>query len=151
MMTKSFRTLTLGSLLCAAAVGLALTASGCVVDTGPGNGNGYGYGCQSDLFVDWQIENLKGGFVTCAAAGAATVVIDIDGTPYPQTCESIQTSGSQDIPLQANYATYDVTVSLEDASGYPLATPQVTSVNVTSCGSYRTPGPATLVVTPTAQ
>jgi hypothetical protein len=149
MMTKSFRTLTLGSVLCTVAVGLALTASGCVVDTGPSNG--YGYGCQSDLLVDWQIENLKGGFVTCAAAGAATVVIDIDGTPYPQTCDSIQTTGSQDIPLQANYATYDVTVTLEDAGGYPLATPQVTSVSVTSCGTYRTPGPATLVVTPPAQ
>ncbi len=149
MMTKSFRTLTLGSVLCATAVGLALTLSGCTIGTGPGNG--YGYGCQSDLFVDWQIQNLKGGSVTCDAAGAATVVIDIDGTKYPQTCDAGQTTGNQDILLQANYATYDVTVSLEDGGGYPLATPQVVSVNVTSCGSYATPGPAILVVTPSAQ
>src|SRR5450432_2097400 len=110
MMTKSFRTLTLGSVLCALAVGLALAASGCVVDPGPGNG--YGSGCQSDIYVDWQIQNVAGGFVTCDAAGAATVVIDIDGMKYPQSCGSGQSFGNQDILLQANYATYVVTVNL---------------------------------------
>jgi hypothetical protein len=147
MMTKSFRTLTLGSVLFAAAVGLALTASGCVVGTGADDG----YGCQSDLWVDWQIQNPAGGFVTCDAAGAATVVIDIDGAKYPQTCKAGQSSGSKDIALQANYATYYVTVNLEDANGAPLAVPQTTNVAVTSCGTYQTPGPAILVVTPPTQ
>jgi hypothetical protein len=147
MMTKSFRTLTLGTVLCAAAVGLALTASGCVVDTGPG----YGNGCQSDLFVDWQIQNVAGGLVTCDAAGAATVVIDIDGVKYPQTCNAGQSFGNQDILLTTNYATYDVTVDLEDSGGNALAVPQKTTVNVTSCGSYATPGPAIMVLTPPTQ
>ena len=149
MNTKSFRTLALGPLLLAAVVGLGLALSGCVVDTTP-NG-GYGYGCQSDLYVDWQIQNPAGGAVTCAAAGAASVVINIDGVNYPQTCVANKSFGNQDIILQQNYASYNVTVNLEDASGNALAVPQTTSVNVTSCGSYQTPGAALLVVTPPAQ
>jgi hypothetical protein len=148
MNTKSFRTLALGPLLFAAVAGIALTLSGCVVDTGPNDG--YGYGCQSDLFVDWQIQNPAGGAVTCAAAGAATVVINIDGVSYPQNCMPDTSFGNQDIVLQQNYASYNVTVNLEDASGNALAVPQTTSVNVTACASYQTPGPAILVVTPPA-
>jgi hypothetical protein len=149
MNTKSFRTLALGPLLFAAVAGIALTLSGCVIDTSPNDG--YGYGCQSDLFVDWQIQNPAGGAVTCAAAGAATVVINIDGVNYPQTCAPNKSFGSQDIILQQNYASYNVTVNLEDASGNALAVPQTTAIDVTYCGSYLTPGPALLVVTPTAQ
>jgi hypothetical protein len=149
MNTKSFRTLALRPLLFAATAGLGLALSGCVVDSGP-NG-GYGNGCESDLTVDWQIQNPAGGAVTCAAAGAATVVINIDGTNYPQTCEGDKSFGGQDIFLQQNYANYNVTVNLEDASGNALAVPQTTSVDVTSCGSYATPGAAILVVTPAAQ
>ena len=149
MNTKSFRTLALGPLLLAAVVGLGLALSGCVVDTTP-NG-GYGYGCQSDLFVDWQIQNVAGGSVTCDAINPAQVVIDIDGAKYPQTCPAGYSYGNQDILLQANYASYNVTVNLEDMNGNALAVPQTTKVDVTSCGSYATPGPAILVVTPPAQ
>jgi hypothetical protein len=149
MNTKSFRTLALGPLLLATVVGLGLAVSGCVVDSSPNDG--YGYGCQSKLFVDWQIQNPAGGAVTCAAAGAATVVIDIDGVDYPQVCGADKAFGSQNILLQQNYATYNVTVNLEDASGNALAVPQTTSIDVTVCGSYQTPGAALLVVTPPAQ
>ncbi|HLK89789.1 MAG TPA: hypothetical protein VKZ18_07840 [Polyangia bacterium] len=147
--TNSIRAFVLGPAVLAAAVGLALTTAGCVVDTGPNYG--YGVNCQSDLYVPWQIENPAGGPVTCDAAGAATVVIDVDGTKYPQTCPPALAYGSQDILLQANYATYDVTVNLYDQGGNALAVPQTVSVNVQSCGSYTTPGAATLVVTPPAQ
>lgn len=146
MNTKSFRTLAFGPLLFAAVVGIVLTLSGCVVDTGP-NG-GYGYGCQSDLYVDWQIQNVAGGSVTCDAINPAQVVIDIDGAKYPQTCPAGYSYGNQDIVLQSNYATYNVTVNLDDMNGNPLAVPQTTTIQVTSCGSYVTPGPAILVVTP---
>ncbi len=151
MNTKSFRTLALGPTLLAAVVGLGLALSGCVVDTTPNDGYGYGYGCQSDLYVDWQIQNPAGGSVTCAAAGAATVVINIDGVNYPQTCPPSKVLGYQDIALQQNYASYNVTVNLEDANGNALAVPQTTSIDVTVCDSYKTPGPALLVVTPPAQ
>jgi hypothetical protein len=149
MNTKSFRTLALGPLLLAAVVGLGLALSGCVVDTTP-NG-GYGYGCQSDLYVDWQIQNVAGGSVTCDAINPAQVVIDIDGAKYPQTCPAGYSYGNQDILLQANYASYNVTVNLEDMNGNALAVPQTTKIDVTSCGSYATPGPAILVVTPPTQ
>jgi hypothetical protein len=149
MNTKSFRTLALRPLLFAAVAGLGLALSGCVVDTTP-NG-GYGYGCQSDLYVDWQIQNVAGGAVTCDAINPAQVVIDIDGVKYPQTCPAGFSYGNQDILLQQNYASYNVTVNLEDMNGNALAVPQTTTVDVTSCGSYATPGPAILVVTPPAQ
>ena len=149
MNTKSFRTLALGPVLFAVVGGLGLALSGCVVDSS--SDDGYDYGCQSDLYVDWQIQNPAGGSVTCAAAGAATVVINIDGVNYPQICPANRVSGFQDIALQQNYASYNVTVNLEDASGNALAVPQTTSVDVTVCGNYNTPGPALLVVTPPAQ
>ncbi len=95
MNTKSFRTLALGPLFLAAVVGLGVALSGCVVDTTP-NG-GYGYGCQSDLYVDWQIQNVAGGSVTCDAINPAQVVIDIDGAKYPQTCPAGYSYGNQDI------------------------------------------------------
>jgi hypothetical protein len=149
MNTKSFRTLALGPFVLVAVVGLGLALSGCVVDTTP-NG-GYGGGCQSDLLVDWQIQNVAGGAVTCDAINPAQVVVDIDGVKYPQICPTGYSFGSQDILLQENYATYDVTVNLEDMNGNALAVPQTASIKVTSCASYATPGPALLVVTPPTQ
>src|SRR5437764_4745880 len=143
MNTKSFRTLALGPLLFAAVAGIALTVSGCVVDTNPNDG--YGYGCQSDLVVDWQIQNVAGGSVTCDAINPAQVVIDIDGAKYPQICPAGYSYGSQDIVLQQNYASYNVTVNLEDMNGNALAVPQTTSVNVAACGTYYTPRPALLI------
>ena len=150
MNTKSFRTLALRPFLFAAVAGLALAVSGCVVDSNPNDGYGYG-GCQSDLWVNWQIQNPAGGSVTCDAINPAQVVIDIDGAKYPQNCPAGFSYGKQDILLQTNYATYDVTVNLEDMNGNPLAVPQTTNVDVTSCGTYYTPGPALLVVTLPAQ
>lgn len=149
MNIKSFRTLALGPLLFVAAAGIALSLSGCVVDTTP-NG-GYGGGCQSDLFVDWQIQNAAGGSVTCDAINPAQVVIDIDGVKYPQPCPAGYSYGNQTILLQEDYATYNVTVNLEDMNGNPLAIPQSTKINVTRCDDYATPGPAILVVTPPTQ
>jgi hypothetical protein len=141
--THRVRPFVLGPVLLAAAVGLALTSSGCVVDTGPG----YGSGCQSILEVDWQIQNPSGGLVTCEVAGGATVVTTIDGVNYPQVCPPTLSFGYQDIPLQSNYASYNVTVNLEDSAGTSLA--QVsTTVDVTYCSTYYTPGPAPLVVQP---
>ncbi len=149
MKTNSIRAFLLGPVLFAAAVGLAVTASGCVVDTGPG----YGVNCESDLIVPWQIQNEAGAAVTCDAAGAATVVVSFTDanngqTNFPQPCQAGRSAGSQDILLQQNYSSYDLTVNLYDGSGNPLAVPQEATINVNSCGTYTTPGPALLVVTP---
>ena len=109
-----------------------------------------GDGCQSDLFVDWQIQSPTGAAVTCDAIQATEVVVNIDGASYPQACPSGRSSGRQDILLGQNHATYDLTVNLEDSNGSALAVPQTTTVSVGSCGSYERPGPAILVVTPPA-
>ena len=140
-------------------VGMGLLALGCGSSTLHGSDGGRGGGgdrgidggidgdgCRSDLFVDWQIENTAGGAVTCDAVKAAQVVVTIDGASYPQTCPGASSFGSQDLVLQANYATYEVTVNLEDLNGNALAVPQATTIDVASCGSYQTPGPAILVV-----
>jgi hypothetical protein len=149
-------------------IGTGLAALGCGSNALQGGGGGhggsagqsgadasadsvYGRGCLSDLFVDWQIQNPAAGAVTCDAVHATEVVVNIDGVNYPQTCPAGHSFGNQDIVLQRNDATYFVTVNLEDVNGEALAVPQSTSIDVTSCGSYQTPGPAILVVAPPAQ
>lgn len=146
-------------------LGTGLAALGCGSGTLPGKDGGRGGsggsggadgaidggGCRSDLFVDWQIQSATGAAVTCDAIHAAEVVVNIDGAIFPQACSSGRSSGSQDLLLQANYATYHVTVNLVDVSGNALAVPQATTIDVTSCGSYATPGPAILVVSPPTQ
>jgi hypothetical protein len=133
--TNRLRPFVLGPVLFAAAVGLALTSSGCVVDS-----------CQPDLLVDWQIQTSTGAPVTCDGAGAATVVITIDGAEYRQPCPAGYSYGFQDILLQSNYAGYNVTVNLYDSTGNKLAPEQTSTVNINACGSYQTYGPAPLVV-----
>ena len=144
---------------------MGLAALGCGSDALHGNDGGRGGsggrggadggidggGCRSDLFVDWQIQSLTGVVVTCDAVHATQVIVNIDGANYPQLCPAGHASGSQDILLPANYATYHVTVNLEDVTGNALAVPQATTIDVASCGSYQTPGPAILVVAPPAQ
>ena len=78
------------------------------------------------------------------------MVITIDGVNYPQMCKPGFSYGYQDIPLQSNYASYNVTVNLDDPAGNPLAPQVATTVDVSYCSTYYTPGPAPLVVqTPT--
>lgn len=141
--SRKIRSFGLTSLFLLGAVALAATASGCVIDDGNGCGGGFG----PDLFVDWQIQNSAGAPVTCAGAGAATVVVTVDKVTYPQTCVADQSGSSVDVPLQGS-GTYDVTVSLYDATGNSIAPAQSISVSVSSCGSYATPSPALLVVSP---
>jgi hypothetical protein len=116
-----------------------------------GSGGIDGGGCLSDLFVDWQIQNPAGGAVTCDAIHATEVVVNIDGLNHAQVCPSGHSSGSQDIVLQENDATYEVTVNLLDMNGNALAVPQTTTINVVGCASYETPGPAILVASPPTQ
>ena len=145
--TSRLRSYAWRSLLFAGLAALAVTASGCYGNSGDYN-NGYGGGCSPDLFVDWQIQNSTGAPVTCAGAGAATVQVTIDNTPYPQTCVSTESTGHID-PLLTGTGTYNVTVALFDADGNSLAPPQSISLDVNGCGSFETPSPALLVVSPT--
>lgn len=138
--------------LLAGAAALAVTTSGCIVDDS-GYNSGYGSGsCLPDLLVDWQIQNSSGAFVTCAAAGAATVSATVNGSVFPQACLAAQSFGSIDVPL-AGVGSYDITVSLFAANGTSLATPQEYSppIAINNCGRNETPTPAVLVVSPASQ
>jgi hypothetical protein len=145
--TSRLRNFAWRSLLFAGVAALAVTASGCYGDSGYNN-NGYGgSGCSPDLFVDWQIQNSTGAPVTCTGAGAATVLVTIDSAPYPQKCVPSDSTGFIDPFLQGT-GTYNVTVALFDDQGNSLAPAQSVSLDINSCGSFQTPGPAVLVVSP---
>ena len=143
--TSRLRSFAWRSLLFAGVAALAVTASGCFGNDG--YNNGYGGGCSPDLFVDWQIQNNTGAPVTCAGAGAATVMVSIDSAPYPVPCVSTESTGHID-PLLQGTGTYNVTVALFDAQGNSLAPAQSISLDVNGCGSFETPSPAVLVVSP---
>ena len=143
--TSRLRSFAWRSLLFAGVAALAVTASGCYGDSG--YNNGYGGGCSPDLLVDWQIQNSTGAPVTCVGAGAATVLVTIDSTPYPQPCVSTDSTGYID-PLLQGTGTYSVTVGLFDDKGNSLAAAQSVSLDINGCGSFQTPGPAVLVVSP---
>jgi hypothetical protein len=141
---RNFARSSLRVVLLAGAAALAVTTSGCIVDD---SGPGYGGGCAIDLFVDWQIQNSAGAPVTCAGAGAATVVVTVDGTVFQQACPPNLSMGSYDAPLQGP-GTYNITVGLFDANGNSLAPALTTSLD--SCVYNETPTPAVLVVSPPA-
>ena len=129
----------------AGAVGLAVTTSGCVIDSGPDSG--YGGGCEPDLLVDWQIQTSTQAPVTCGGAGAATVVVTVGTSSTQLTCAPDKSEDSFDV-LLLGQGMYNVTVGLFDAKGNSLAPAQSISVDANSCGSFYTPSPALLVVSP---
>jgi hypothetical protein len=79
----------------AIAVGLAVSASGCVIDS---SNSGT---CFPDLFVPWQIvEDVPGDPpLTCAQAGATSVEIDVNGQAFLDSCPANATGGQFSIPL----------------------------------------------------
>lgn len=139
---RNFARTSLRVVLLAGAAALAVTTSGCIVDD---SGPGYGGECATSLFVDWQIQNSAHAPVTCAAAGAATVLITVDTVDYQPTCTSGSSEGSYQVPIQGS-GTYNITVGLYDANGNSLAPALTTSLD--SCVYNETPTPAVLVVSP---
>lgn len=101
--------------LLAAVAGLALSASGCIIDgsTGPDI-------CLPDLTIRWQIVSMiDGQILTCAEAGGAdTITAEIDGGAYgsalqyfPTACPSSATSGSFKVELPTADS-YNVSLNL---------------------------------------
>jgi hypothetical protein len=100
------------SVLFAAVAGLAVSASGCIIDGSSNNG------CSPDLTVSWRIiSDLDGQVITCGEAGGAdTVTAWIDSasyalTPWDSSCPANQAQGSFVVPLP-HTDTYDVTLEL---------------------------------------
>ena len=71
----------LGTLAILAAVGLAATVSGCVIDD---SNPSYSGNCTpTDIYVDWQLLDVNGTPITCAAAGVATMQATVNGMSNP--------------------------------------------------------------------
>ena len=132
-------------MLLAAAAGIALSASGCIIDSSND-------GCSPDLTISWLItSNLDNAALTCAEAGGANKVSAwIDGgglgtnlTEYSSPCPANSDSGSF-IALLPTTGTYDITVELT-ANGTLLSeTPILTKV--VDCSGLSATPPAELFV-----
>jgi len=132
--------------LLAAAAGIALSASGCIIDSSSNNG------CSPDLTISWLItSNLDLAALTCAEAGNAdTVTAWIDGgglgtnlTAYRSACPANLDSGSF-VALLPTTGTYDITVELTAGSTVLSETPILTKV--VDCSGLSATPPAELFV-----
>ncbi len=105
--------------------------------------------CQSELVVNWRLEDPTGAAVTCDAAGALFVAVYLEGPGsegFLGACPAGDSSGTLNILLPANQTSYDITVTLPGSTVDPLAASQPSTLDVTSCGNYVTPAPAIVVV-----
>ena len=124
----------LGTLAILAAVGLAATVSGCVIDD---SNPSYSGNCTpTDIYVDWQLLDVNGTPITCAAAGVATMQATVNGVPWSQTC-----------PPADSFGTYTVSVDAFDSTGNPREKEQKTiDLQITACGISEVPSPAPITV-----
>jgi hypothetical protein len=121
-------------LLLAACLGLATSASGCIIDSNDGGP------CLPSIFVPWAL--VRAGTdvpVTCATAGAFTVEAFVNTQPYVVDCLAGQTFGTMEIPV-AGPGNYTIVVSLLDANDNDVVppTPPLTETVPNSCQSITT-------------
>ena len=124
----------IGSLaLLAVAAALAVSASGCIIDNNSSPGS-----CYPDLYVDYEIvAQSDNTLVTCAQAGADTVVATVYGVDFPQACPASSSSGSILVQLDQT-GSYPVSIALFSGSTNLSQTPTIT-VPVDCSGSSSTP------------
>jgi len=130
-------------MLLAAFAGLALSASGCIID-GSSNNN---TGCTPDLTISWRImSNIDGLPLTCAEAGNAdTVTAWIDGgglatlTAFDTPCPAGASSGSF-VALLPSTGSYGVSLELTRVGDpVPLSETDVLAQGVDCSGLSATP------------
>ena len=124
-------------LMLAACLGLATSASGCIIESDGG-------ACLPSIFVPWAL--VQAGTttpVTCATAGAFFVESFVNTQAYEVDCLSAQTGGVMEIPA-AGPGSYNIVVSLLDANRLDVVppTPPLTVVVPNSCADVTTPGDA---------
>jgi hypothetical protein len=79
-------------LMLAAFLGLAASASGCIIESDPGP-------CLPNIYIPWSLErSATGAPVTCASAGAYTVEGFVNSQAYVDDCLAGQTLGTLTIP-----------------------------------------------------
>lgn len=128
-------------MLLLAAAGLAVSASGCIIDNSSPPDV-----CTPDLLISWQIfRNNTSTLLTCSQAGGAdTVTAQIDGgaygsvlTSFPAPCPANAASGSFIAQLPAS-GTYNVSLELTSA-GSLLSETNVLVQPVDCSGASATP------------
>ena len=134
--------------LFAAVAGLALSASGCIIDSSDNNNTV----CSPDLTIPWSLRsNIDSAILTCLEAGNAdTITAWIDGgglgsvlTRFDTACPAASTSGSF-IALLPTSGTYNVSVELWSGATLLSETPVLVQ-NVDCSGLSRTPNAEFLV------
>ena len=119
-------------LLLAAFLGLATSASGCIIDSDDP--------CLPSIFVPWALVQAGTDVpVTCAAAGAVTVEAFVNTQAYEVPCLPAQTFGTMEIPA-AGPGTYNIVVSLLDINDNDVVppTPPLVETVPNSCASITT-------------
>jgi hypothetical protein len=123
-------------LLLAAFLGLATSASGCIIesDSGPGP-------CLPNIYIPWAL--VRAGTdqpVTCATAGAYYIEAFVTDRAYEDPCLAGQTVGTMTIPA-AGPGSYNIVVSLLDVNRLDVVppTPPLTVVIPNNCADVTTP------------
>jgi hypothetical protein len=120
-------------LMLAAFLGLAASASGCIIDSDPGP-------CLPNIYIPWSLERSgTGAPVTCGSAGAYYVEGFVNTQAYEDDCLAGQTLGTLTIPA-AGPGNYTIVVSLLDAARYDVVppTPPLPVTIPNSCASITT-------------
>jgi hypothetical protein len=140
MTTSRIRKFAQTPALLAVALGLALSASGCIID----DSGGPGAGCYPDLSLSYVITDYAtGSTISCATAGADTVRFVVNGSAVDKDCNTGAVVQPVTIPLNQT-GTVDVYVELYGAGQLLSSVPTMT-VQV-GCGGYQIGSPAELPV-----
>jgi hypothetical protein len=118
----------------AAFLGLATSASGCIIESDPGP-------CLPSIFIPWAL--VAAGTnqpVTCAQAGAVTVEAFVNTQAFTVPCNAGQTLGTMDVPA-AGPGNYTIVVSLLNQYNDDVVppTPPLTVTVPNSCADVTTP------------
>lgn len=119
-------------LLLVACLGLATSASGCIIDSDTP--------CRPNIYIPWALVNAQTDQpVTCATAGAFYIEAFVNSQAYEDDCLAGQTLGEMIIPA-AGPGNYNIVVSLLDANRLEVvpSTPPLTETIPNSCQSITT-------------
>lgn len=127
--TRSLR----APMLLAAVLGLAFSASGCIIDS-----SSPGPTCSPDLYVNWRIvESGTNAILTCAEVPASTISVNVSGRVSDIVCQPGASSGQ--IPFYLDVTgTYTVMVTLLDGSTV-LSQTGTNAIDVDCSGLTQTP------------
>jgi len=124
-----------GPVLLAAMAGLAVSASGCVIDSSTSPP-----ACSPDLFINWRIvENVSNAILTCDQVPASTIEVNVSGSVTDFACPGGASQGQIPITNLSVTGTYTVMVTLLDSGGNVLSSTGNNPIAVDCSGQTQTP------------